>query len=122
MRMPSGIECKHYYADFHRGYHTQECRLIKQNLESLPWHPSDCAKCPIPAMLNANASPDLELKLTIKTKLLGLQRKSFVTAACAKHRTPIDDVFVGCLQCNAERPGLDLFRQALEQDEPIDED
>ena len=120
MKTPAGIECKHYYEDFHRGHNVQECRLIKQNRDSLPWHPGDCLKCPVPALLNANASPYLELKVTIKPRFLGMKRQPIVTATCTKHHTDIDDAFVGCSKCNAERPNLNLFWQALEQSEDPD--
>jgi hypothetical protein len=115
MRTPAGNECRYYYQDFNRGRELQECRLIKSNPESMRWHPSDCSRCPIPDILNANASKNLELKLAIKPKLLGLRRELVVEAYCLKHQIPIEDAFVGCPECNAERPGLDLFRQALEQ-------
>lgn len=115
MRTPAGKECKHYYEDYNRGRNIKECRLVKTNRESLRWRPSDCTRCPVPAILNANASPDMELTLTIKPRLLGLGRQYAVTAFCIRHRIPIDDPFVGCPRCNAERSdGLDLFRQALE--------
>ncbi|MFQ3568094.1 MAG: hypothetical protein SNJ59_13990 [Aggregatilineales bacterium] len=120
MRTPAGKECKHYYEDYNRGREVQECRLIKYNPQSLPWRPKYCALCPVPDILNANASPNMELTLTIAPRVLGLGRKFEVTAECVKHRTRIDDPFVGCLECNAERPGLDLFWRALEghEDEP----
>lgn len=116
MRTPAGKECQHYYEDFHRGRNVQECRLVRQNPASLQWKPDDCSKCPVPAILNANASPNLELTLTIKPKLLGLGRQLEVKASCLKHRSVIEDAYVGCPQCNAERPGLDIFWQALGQD------
>lgn len=114
MRTPAGKECKHYYEDYNRGSNIMECRLAKTNPESLRWRPSDCARCPVPDMLNANASPDMELTLTIKTRFFGFGRVNEVTASCIRHRIPIDDPFVGCTKCNADRPGLDLFRQALD--------
>jgi len=117
MRTPAGKECRHYYEDFHRGREVQECRLVRLNPYSARWHPGDCAKCIVPDILNANASRDLELSLTIKTSLLGMKRDLEVTAFCLKHRMPIEDPFVGCPKCNEERPGLDIFRQALEQDD-----
>lgn len=120
MRTPAGKECKFYYADYNRGRDLQECRLTKANPESLPWHPNHCAMCPVPDILSANASPNLELELTIKARLFGLGRKLEVTASCLKHRTRIDDPYVGCAQCNAERPGLDAFIQALEKGENDD--
>lgn len=120
MRTPAGKECKHYYEDYNRGRNIKECRLVKANPESMHWRPSDCARCPVPAILDANASPNMELKLTIRPRLLGLGRQYEVTAYCIRHRIPITDPFIGCEKCNAERgPGLDLFRQALES---IDDD
>jgi hypothetical protein len=115
MRTPAGKDCKYYYADYNRGRDVQECRLIAANPESLPWRPKICALCPVPGILNANASPTLELELTVKPRLLGLGRRVEVTASCAKHRIVVTDPFVGCPHCNAERPGLDVFWQAIER-------
>jgi len=106
MRTPAGKECRHYYEDFHRGRDLQECRLVQANPASMHWRPD---------ILNANSSPDLQLQVTIKPRLLGLGRQVEVSASCLKHRIPIEDAFVGCPKCNAERPGLDIFWQALEQ-------
>lgn len=118
MKTPAGKECRHYYEDFHRGRNVQECRLIQGNPDSLPWRPSDCEKCPVPDILNANASPNLELKLTVDTRLMGLGRKLDIEAFCTKHRCEIEDPYVGCEQCNAERSeALNMFRQALEGDD-----
>jgi hypothetical protein len=116
MRTPDGKECRYYHEDFHRGRDVQECRLAKENPESERWHPRDCRNCPVPQILNANASPYLDLKLTIKSGFLGLGRKMDVAARCNRHHIPIEDPFTGCPKCNAERPGLDIFRQALEED------
>ncbi len=115
MRTPAGKECKFYYADYNRGRDLNECRLVKTNPESLPWNQNICAMCSVPDILNANSSPNLELKLTIKPRLLGLGRKLELEAWCVKHRLPIEDPYVGCPQCNAERPGLEAFIQALEK-------
>lgn len=117
MRTPAGKECKFYYADYNRGRNLQECRQIKANPESLPWHPNYCAMCPIPDILNANSSPNLDLKLTVKARLLGLGRRMDVQASCLKHRVEVSDPYVGCPQCNAERPGLDAFFKALDKNE-----
>jgi hypothetical protein len=114
MRTPAGKECRFYFQDFHRGKSLQECRLVKGNPESLPWRPSYCGRCPIPDILNANSSPNLELKLTISPVLIGLGRRMDVSASCLKHGIKIDDPYVGCPKCNDERPGLDVFWQALE--------
>jgi len=117
MRTPAGKECRFYYEDFNRGRNVQECRLAQANPDSARWTRGDCSRCPVPDILNANASPNLELKLTLQRKLLGIRRELRVTARCLKHNIPIEDPFVGCPQCNAERPGLDVFWQALEQND-----
>ena len=118
MRTPAGKECRYFYEDFNRGRDIQECRLEKENPESLHWRPADCSKCPVPDILNANASPDLKLTLSIKPGgVLGMGRKLEVTASCLKHHIPIGDPFVGCPKCYEERPGLDVFRQALDEND-----
>lgn len=115
MRTPAGKDCRHYYQDFHRGRNVQECRLIKANRDSMPWRPRDCSKCPVPEILYANSSPDLELTVTVRPQFLGLGRQLEVSAYCSKHRCPVEDPMTGCGHCNAERPGLDVFKRALEQ-------
>lgn len=116
MKTPAGQECVHYYEDYFRGRNVQECRLIKVNPDSMRWQPSDCAKCRVPDILNANASRNMELKLTVKRGFLGFGRKLVVTAHCLKHDITIEDPYVGCPKCAADNPGLDLFRKALEGD------
>lgn len=113
MRTPAGKECRHYYEDYNRGRNVQECRLARGNPYSLPWKPVDCFRCSVPAILYANASPDLELRLTIKPRLLGLGRTIEVEAWCARHRFPLEDPYLGCPECNTDKPGLDVFRRAL---------
>jgi hypothetical protein len=117
MQTPAGKECRHFYQDYNRGRDIQECRLIKANPDSLPWRQHDCVRCPVPDILNANASPDLQLKATVTSRLMGLGRRMEVEATCIRHEIPIEDPYVGCPRCNAERPGLDIFRQALNSDD-----
>ncbi len=117
MQTPVGKECRHYYEDFHRGRNIQECRLVKQNRRSLPWRPSDCAKCPVPDILNANASPLLELTLIISSRFLSFWRQLEVTAICNGKPIPLHEAYTGCDQDHSNRPGLDLFRQALADDD-----
>jgi hypothetical protein len=106
MRTPAGTECAHYYEDFNRGRAIQICRLVQANPQSLAWEPRDCFSCAVPAILRANGSPHLELKLTIKRGFLGLGRKLAVSAYCTKHMIEIEEPKVGCPLCNAERPGM----------------
>lgn len=113
MQTPDGKECEFYYEDFHRGRSVQECRISKA-ATSAPWRPSDCAKCPVPAILLANSSPNLHLELNIRPTLLGFGRKLQVKASCRKHEITVENPYTGCPKCNAERPGLALFAEALD--------
>ena len=115
MRTPSSKFCKYYYADFHRGRNVQECRSVKQNAESLKWQPNDCHRCPVPEILNANASSALDLKVTISQRLFGIMRNIEVVATCNKHQCAISNPYIGCEKCNQDRKGvLNLFETALE--------
>jgi hypothetical protein len=109
MITPAGKECRHYYEDYHRGRNVQECRLIKQSTNTLRWQPADCERCPIPAILWANASEHLVLKARVSAGFLGLGRKVEVTARCSKHDVSIDDPYVGCEHCAAEKPQMSSF-------------
>lgn len=113
MLTPAGKECPHYYADFHRGRDVEECRLVASNPDSAPWQPRDCARCPVPDILLANASPHLRLKLTIRPKLLGFVRQMQVEAWCEKHDVLVEDPYTGCPICAEENPGLRIFKDAL---------
>lgn len=73
------------------------------------WHPRDCEDCPVPEILRANASPYLELDAGIKSGFLGIGRHVEVTAYCTRHDIEIEDPYVGCPKCAAERPGLSVF-------------
>ena len=114
MKTPAGKDCPLYYADFHRGHHVQECRATLRP-SSASWQPGDCRLCSIPDILLANASPNLRLVLSINAGILGFGRRLVVESTCAKHKVQIPDPYVGCEQCNAERPGLDAFLEAFER-------
>ncbi|MFQ5945288.1 MAG: hypothetical protein ACE5NC_03475 [Anaerolineae bacterium] len=106
MRTPAGTECPHYYEDFHRGRNQQECRLIMANRDSPPWNPGDCFRCPVPAILRANGSPDLVLTARVGRSLLGLRRSVELTAWCRRHERPVQDPYVGCSLCAQEQGDL----------------
>ena len=111
MITPAGRECPHYYADFNR--HTrdiEECRLAKAQSKSLDWYAKTAKKCPVPDITLANASPDTQLSLTIKSGFFGLARRVQVEAICLKNGEKVDP-YVGCPD---DHPGLDLFRKALD--------
>lgn len=113
MITPAGKECPHYYEDFNRGRDIQECRLVKGNTESMHWRPKDCARCPVPDIVRANASPQMRLSLTIRPVLFGFVRRMDVDAWCERHDIPIEDPYVGCPLDAQENPALKLFRDAL---------
>ena len=113
MRTPAGQECRFYYENFHRGRSDQECRLLDANPKNkIKWHPSDCAKCPVPAILQANSSPDLVLEAKLSKGFMNLfGRKVEIRAFCSKHLIDVAEPRVGCPQCAREKPGLsDLFK------------
>ncbi len=101
MKTPYGKECKFYYADYYRGKSTQECRLIAANRNSAPWKPALCQNCPVPAILEANGSPNLVLRAEVGKSMLGLLQKVQVTAYCAEHKVEIKNPKVGCDLCQA---------------------
>jgi hypothetical protein len=49
----------------------------------------------------------------VKPGFLGIGRTLVVSAFCEKHKAAIDDPYVGCEACNAERPSVSLFLDAL---------
>lgn len=111
MKTPAGQECRFYYQNFHRGKSEQECRLIDANPRSPAWRPQDCSNCPVPEILLANSNPHLVLEGTVRSGLLGFNRRVEVTAFCSKHLIDVAHPQVGCPQCAAERPGLkELFK------------
>lgn len=107
MRTPAGKECRFYYADFHRGRSTEECRLIAANPRSPSWRPKDCFVCPVPEILAANSNPDMVLEGTVRQGILGLGRRVEVNAFCSRHLVDVEEPRVGCRQCVLERPGLE---------------
>ena len=111
MKTPAGTECRFYYENFHRGRSEQECRLIDANPNSDAWKPEDCAKCPVPAILQANSDPNLVLEAKISKGFLGFGRKIEVKAFCSKHLIDVPEPRIGCPKCAKEKPGLDeLFK------------
>lgn len=114
MKTPAGRECPYYYADFHRGRNRQECRLLN-HAPGPKWKPSDCFHCPVPDIVWANSSDNMQLEGQIKVGLLGIGRHVEVTAWCKKHDVTIPDPYVGCELCAAERPNLaDLLEGGTE--------
>ena len=105
MRTPHGAECKFYYADFHRGRNTQECRLPRPD-RSEKWTPGLCQTCPAPRFLLANACQHLILIGEIDRGFLGLNRKMKVTASCRKSEKPVAEPAIGCGHCHESDPAI----------------
>jgi len=103
MRTPAGTECKFYYEDFHRGRSKQECRLIQRNPASEPWRPYLCKTCPVPAILRANACPNMVLEARVGRRW-GLLRQVKVQAFCLLAMEKVDEPMVGCGRCHEVRP------------------
>jgi hypothetical protein len=102
MRTPAGTECKFYYEDFHRGRSTQECRLIGHNPASEPWRPGLCHTCPVPAILRANACPNMVLEARVGRRW-GVLRQVKVQAFCLLTMQEVPDPMVGCGRCHEGR-------------------
>ena len=89
MRNPAGVECRFYYADYHRGRQHQECRLIARHRSSERWQPELCRTCPVPDILRANACPHMILEARVVKRWLGLRRAVRVWAYCVEHRVEV---------------------------------
>jgi len=105
VRTPAGSECRYYYQDFYRGRSTQECRLLAQGANSLPWEPRVCAACPVPAILRANDCPHMTLSGRLVRRLLR-RRAVKVEAYCTEYEVPVEDPYVGCGRCHPGIPSL----------------
>ncbi|MBN1579085.1 MAG: hypothetical protein JXA89_00165 [Anaerolineae bacterium] len=102
MRTPAGIECRFYYQDFHRGRSVQECRLVQNNPDSQPWRPKLCKTCPVPAILRANACPNMVLTAWVGWRWL-LFRQVKVKAFCTYAKETVAEPMVGCGRCHEGR-------------------
>jgi hypothetical protein len=118
VRTPAGAECGFYYEDLHRGAERRECRAPR-NPGSLAWRPKDCERCPVPEILRRAGSPDLGVRITIRSLPLGLSRTVRVESWCDRHMLDIAEPLAGCPACRAESEGL--LRAALEGDAPAPE-
>ncbi len=100
MRTPAGIECPHYYEDFHRGRGRQECRLIERTPDGGRWAPDLCRRCIVPRIRMANACPNLILEARVRSGLLGLGRGVEVSASCVRSGEAVKEPEIGCGFCH----------------------
>lgn len=103
MRTPAGRACSYYYEDFNRGAEIRRCR-VKRSSRSAAWRPKQCERCPVPDIEAANGSPCLDLTLTVRERPFGIAPRFEVEAWCTAHG-PVDDPYVGCLECVGEIRG-----------------
>jgi hypothetical protein len=97
MRTPAGKECRFFYGDYYRGRSNEECNLLEP--AGLSWNPGLCTKCPMPAILAANACEHMRYKPRIER---GLLRKPQVKLEiyCIKSESDVNEPRVGCGQCH----------------------
>jgi len=100
MLTPAGTECPFYYADFHRGRRTQECRLVARTPQGGRWSPNLCARCRVPAIHRANACPNLVLEARVQPGLLGLGRRIRMSASCTRSERAVPEPEIGCGLCH----------------------
>ncbi len=101
MRTPAGRECPFYYADFHRGRQTQECRLVDRTPRGGRWTPDLCARCRVPTILQANACANMILEARVQLGILRLGRGLRISATCTRSGGPVAEPEVGCGICHA---------------------
>jgi hypothetical protein len=111
VRTPFGQECRYYYADFHRGRTTQECRLVDQSPSRAAWFSDLCRDCPVPGILRANGCPHLRLEAQVSRGFLGFGRRVVVTASCTRSGSLVAEPQVGCGQCHLSGAAANLFEQ-----------
>ncbi len=111
MQTPAGKECPHFYGNYYRGREQEECRLLMEH--GLPWTPSLCETCPVPAIRQANACPHMRLRPALRRDLLPPWRQRLhIEAYCTKTTRPVSEPKVGCGQCH-ELP--EAFRNILKE-------
>jgi hypothetical protein len=100
MRTPAGKDCPFYYADFHRGRQTQECRLVDRTPQGGRWAPDLCARCRVPVIHQANACPNMILEARVQPGVLGLGRGVRISATCTRSGGPVAKPEIGCGLCH----------------------
>jgi hypothetical protein len=100
MRTPAGTECRYFYGDYRRGRNHEECRLLEDASPKQQWTPDLCRNCPVPAILMANACPNLVLEGISHKGLLGIGRRVQVSAYCTLVQENVAEPHIGCGKCH----------------------
>ena len=108
MLTPAGKDCKYFYSDYNRGRNIEECRLLKNNPDSLPWEAKYCHSCPVPDILRQNACPNMTLYGAAGKGFLGFGGGVKVEAWCSEYFTDVKNPAAGCGHCHEFR-GPSIF-------------
>jgi hypothetical protein len=100
MKTPAGTECRYFYGNYYRGRKDEDCRLIGNAKPPHNWTPDLCKTCPVPAILRANACPNMILKGEAQGLILNFMRRVKVTAFCTKSNQVVSEPEIGCSQCH----------------------
>ena len=99
MKTPAGIECAHFYGDYHRGRNHEECRLLSN------WHAELCDTCPVPDILRANSCENMRLNAEITRSIFTLfQKRVEVSSCCEKTNRVVENPKIGCGECHPLPP------------------
>lgn len=100
MKTPAGVECPHFYGDYHRGREHEECRLLPDN-----WKPKLCETCPVPGILRANSCEHMRLQASVSHSFLTLfQERVEIIARCEKTNQDVAKPEIGCGECHPLPP------------------
>ncbi len=102
--MSTPVDCRYFYADYHRGHDMETCRLVERNRENRrPWKRALCDSCPVPDILRQTTCKHLALEASVERKL-GLLDRVSVYAICTEHVSELKDP-KHCSACEAEAKG-----------------
>ena len=105
MRTPSGIECVHFYGDYHRGRNHEECRLLEASETPQNWAAELCETCPVPGILRANSCENMRLEAQVSRLVFDLfKRRVYVSAFCEKTMQTVKNPEIGCGECHPLPP------------------
>lgn len=106
MLTPAKKECRFFYGDYHRGRSREECRLLYSADPPLTWKSDFCYTCPLPAILLANACPNITYIPELIRPFPYIKQQVRVKAYCKKTQQFVSEPKIGCGQCH---PLPDIF-------------
>jgi hypothetical protein len=68
----------------------------------------------VPAILRANACPNMVLEAEVARRWLGLVRRVEVSAVCTLTRSEVENPYVGCGRCHSHAPTI-LDAEVIEE-------